>query len=355
MLSHHTKPITLFIPHRFVGDCLMMTPILQQWAAQRPNEALAILAPPPLHPILSELPGVTLVMDYNSPLKAVFKAHPTIERVVITRPSMQQALTAKWLGAKAVFGFSAQKLLIKNQFVHWGVGLDKKVAHPVLSNQRHELDYWFDLMAIAGLTPNRTERQLLCPVPQNALEAFNHRRQTDPHWHLLADSPYNRPYVVVHWAAASRNKDVAISKLLPALQWLSQEKGYLLVLTGMPQHVEQYQALLPLLPPDKTLVLAGQTSLVELACLIANSQGLVGLDSAPLHMAAALGVPSIVGVYGAVSPVQWAPPVQLGTRFVAASLVLPCKPCLPKLCYHTQCRTALTPSYLFAQVQRAFK
>jgi ADP-heptose:LPS heptosyltransferase len=53
--------------------------------------------------------------------------------------------------------------------------------------------------------------------------------------------------------------------------------------------------------------LAGRTNLLELASVVARAACAVGNDTGPMHLAAALGVPSVVLFSGASDPALTAP------------------------------------------------
>jgi heptosyltransferase-3 len=73
-----------------------------------------------------------------------------------------------------------------------------------------------------------------------------------------------------------------------------------------------------------TLDLSGQLTLKELAALAARARLFVGVDSAPMHIAAAMGTPTI-GIFGPSGDREWGPWGE-GHR-VVASLNHPCRPC----------------------------
>ncbi len=70
--------------------------------------------------------------------------------------------------------------------------------------------------------------------------------------------------------------------------------------------------------------LAGELSTKELAALLARAAVVVSNDSGPMHLAAALGAPT-VGLFGPETPVMYAP---LGERTRALYRPTPCSPCI---------------------------
>jgi ADP-heptose:LPS heptosyltransferase len=104
--------------------------------------------------------------------------------------------------------------------------------------------------------------------------------------------------------------------------------------------------------PEGATILAGQASLKVSGALIETSALFVGNDSAPLHMAAAVGTPA-VGIFG---PSNWNQFHPLGTPGYMQRVVhsdLPCSPCfhflgndppwVHNLCYTRACLKAITP------------
>ncbi len=76
--------------------------------------------------------------------------------------------------------------------------------------------------------------------------------------------------------------------------------------------------------PAGTVDLSGQLSLKELAALTAQARLFVGVDSAPMHIAAALATP-VVAIFGPSGDREWGPWGE-GHR-VVASMTHPCRPC----------------------------
>ncbi|HUT23133.1 MAG TPA: glycosyltransferase family 9 protein, partial [Sumerlaeia bacterium] len=96
------------------------------------------------------------------------------------------------------------------------------------------------------------------------------------------------------------------------------------------------------LPPGR-LVLAPSTNLRELAVLLEAAAAVVGGDTGPVHLAAALGAP-VLGIYGASDPVRNGPWGE-GHKVIACDAV-PCAPCWRTRCNRAEsleCLAALSP------------
>ncbi|MDQ7780840.1 MAG: glycosyltransferase family 9 protein [Planctomycetota bacterium] len=86
----------------------------------------------------------------------------------------------------------------------------------------------------------------------------------------------------------------------------------------------------------------------ELAAVLDASCGFVGSDSAPLHLAASLQVPS-VALFGPKDPVVHGP---WGERCLTVFKGLPCSPCVKRTCESPQCMTAITVDEVFEGLTR---
>jgi heptosyltransferase-3 len=92
--------------------------------------------------------------------------------------------------------------------------------------------------------------------------------------------------------------------------------------------------------------LAGATDIGDLPALYAAFRGLVGVDTAALHIAAAVGTPTL-GIFGPSSPVSWAP---RGRAHAVVSKALECVPCRRTGCEGTR-RSRCMEQLGFAEVQ----
>ncbi len=97
------------------------------------------------------------------------------------------------------------------------------------------------------------------------------------------------------------------------------------------------------------------TDLRDAILALAAAAAAISNDSGLLHVAAALGTPSI-GIFGPTSPWHWAPLNPLAATIETTS-ALPCRPCHKPVCRlaHHRCMTEIAPEQVFAAVHRALK
>jgi len=89
------------------------------------------------------------------------------------------------------------------------------------------------------------------------------------------------------------------------------------------------------------MIAAGETSVGQLLALLKLADGFVGNDSGAMHIAAALGQPT-VGIFGSTNPARTGP---LGPRTRVLWQHLICSPCLARTCRfgHYNCLKEITP------------
>src|SRR5262249_13417615 len=86
---------------------------------------------------------------------------------------------------------------------------------------------------------------------------------------------------------------------------------------------------------------------------LASADAAISNDSGLLHVAAALGTPTI-GIFGPTSPWHWAPLNPLAA-VVQADGEIDCRPCHKPVCRmgHHRCMTEIAPDRIFALAQSA--
>jgi ADP-heptose:LPS heptosyltransferase len=103
--------------------------------------------------------------------------------------------------------------------------------------------------------------------------------------------------------------------------------------------------------------LCGKTTLGQLIAVLSQLDALIGLDSAPLHLADALcasqNKPKLIALFGATSPGRTGP-VSQGS--VALTTTLACQPCLSRVCKLAThaCMTELLPEQVYQALATQF-
>lgn len=109
-----------------------------------------------------------------------------------------------------------------------------------------------------------------------------------------------------------------------AARLLDRDPRVRILLSGVASEVGLVESIRAELPRDRTVDLAGATTLGELAAILGRCRLVLSNDTGPVHLAGAMGVP-VFGFYGPNTPVLYGP---LGARAHAFYLALPCSPCI---------------------------
>lgn len=109
---------------------------------------------------------------------------------------------------------------------------------------------------------------------------------------------------------------------------------------------QQIRQCVPLAQP---LNLTGKTSLGELICLYRQANLVIGADTGPVHLAAAVGATPVVAVIGATPKKRNGP---YGRDCYSIDLGLSCQPCFKKVCPlgTRACLEELTVEHVFAAI-----
>jgi ADP-heptose:LPS heptosyltransferase len=112
--------------------------------------------------------------------------------------------------------------------------------------------------------------------------------------------------VVVHPGAAYPSRRWPASRFAAVARWAA-ERGHRVVVTGGPTEVDLAETVRrgAGLAPDA--VLAGRTSLDDLAAVVASACLVVAGDTGVAHLATAYRTPSVL-LFGPTSPDRWGPP-----------------------------------------------
>lgn len=171
---------------------------------------------------------------------------------------------------------------------------------------------------------------------------------------LLAEAwvPEGAPLVGLHVGGSRRwqSKRWPVECCVQLVDRLAAERHIRTVLTGEKADGPLAQQIARA-ARAKPVMAVGRTSLAELAAMITRCQAFVVSDTAPLHMAAAVGTPA-VALFGSTDPARHAPPAA-ALRVLKVSL--PCSPCYRASCYrlgrgHMECMRLLTVDRVYQAV-----
>ncbi|UXY15573.1 putative lipopolysaccharide heptosyltransferase III [Chitiniphilus purpureus] len=341
----------LVIKLRHHGDVLLTGPVFSTLAAAHPGiEVDALLYHDTremltLHPHVAQVHTIGRDWRRLGPL-AQLRRYWGLYRTLKARDyDLIVHLTDHWHGARLA------RLLRPRLAVAPAPGKGGRVAdrwwrrsfdtlYPVVGgNRRHTVEIHLDALRRIGIQPTEATR----PLRFAAGEAAEQRVAG-----LLATAGVQAPYLLIHPTSRWLFKTWPVARMAALIDALTT-RGQTVVLSAAPAPAELAWIgdLNARLARPVAADLAGQLSLKELGALIAGAQAFIGVDSVPMHLAAAVGTPT-VALFGPSGDIEWAP-WQVPHRIVTEPVS--CRPCGQDGCGGgkvSDCLTAITPERVLA-------
>ncbi len=273
---------------------------------------------------------------------------------------------------------------LKNRNLPHAVSLEKRQLARGLAAQAYELavvlehaDRYFDLVRRAGAAEVRGFDTIRFDPALHSM-VNNLRAAGFDRWpedRLRMDLPLSpddekaaddflrgvgRPIIGIHAGyGPKRHKNIQEHRLrgwsaenFSALGRTLASRGFRLVLTGSADDRELAERIAGSLPEGTSRLLAGRTTVRQLAAVIQRTVLFVSVDSGPAHVAAAVGTPLVVlwgpGILDQTRPISARSPVRIVRHPVF------CAPCygtpLMKTCRENICMQSITPAEALAAI-----
>ncbi len=331
-----------------VGDFVMATPVMRALAESAPG-----------------LPVTWLVRQSNTPF---LEGHPLAPNVVVDptvsgtsvrsghRPHRWRALVRALRPLRAAVFVN---LWDRDSFVYhlaaWRAGIPWRAGNLVANEggwsynagqaivadpTRHEVEWNLAKVSTLGLRATGFPPLWIGGSREAtaSADAMLARHGVDP----------TRPFVALSPATSGTNKRHDARTYAATVRHVRQACGVPTVILGGPGDGALGDEIVRL-SASGAVSLAGQTSVSQLAAIIARSRLHIGCDSGPAHVAAAVGTPSVVIVAAkAQKPMRWGPWMVRHRIVRARSRCL--RTCRPLACPADDCVRAITAGDICAAV-----
>jgi heptosyltransferase-2 len=315
------RPSVLVVQTAFLGDVVLTTPLLSVLAAR--YGPVDVLTTPAAASLLESHPAVAGLMRYDKhesargwrglrQMGSALRARH-YRSVYLPHRSLRSAVLALWSGAKERVGFAGSAASLT---------YTRRVARP---RSGHEVERLLALAAPAeGPSPPVT--LALSLKDHAAAEAWLGARGVGPRFIAMAPGSV--------WG----------TKRWPYYHELASRVDGPIVVIGGKDDVQLAQGIVQS-HGTKVVSAAGQLSLRESAALIHRAKVLVTNDSAPLHLATAVGTP-VIALFGPTVPEYGFGPRRPGDLALGHG-ELSCRPCSrhgPQICPlgHHRCMRELS-------------
>ncbi len=198
-------------------------------------------------------------------------------------------------------------------------------------HMRHEVRRQLDLVAAIGAsTPDERLRFQVHPCDEISVATQLERAGVDA----------RRAYVAIHPGASAASRRWPPERFGAAADLIAGQTGCKIVFCGSAAEAGLVEAARATMRRHAVVCLAGELSLGELAALIDGASLLVCNNSAPAHLAAALGTP-VVDLYALTNPQHT--PWRVPSRVISHDV--PCRWCLKSSCpeQHHDCLNKVEP------------
>jgi heptosyltransferase III len=339
----------LVIKLRHHGDVLLTSPVFQVLKNRAPHLEIDALVYHDTRDMLSGHPAIDTIFTIDRTWKSqgveaqlhgewrLFKSlqFRDYDLIIHLTEHNRGAWLARLLGPR----YSVARSLPKNGKA-WKRSFTHLYPHP-RATPRHTVELNLDALRRIGVQPTQEERRLVLVPGETAEERVSEL--------LLTNEVVEQQFIHIHPTSRWFFKTWPVERVAELCDALHAQ-GERIVLTSGPDEKERkmIDAILSrtTLPPVN---LSGQLTLRELAALTARAKLFIGVDSAPMHIAAAMQRP-VVALFGPSGDIEWGP-WMTPHRVITSNH--PCRPCGNDGCGGgkvSECLTTLPVSRVLAAV-----
>jgi len=274
----------LVVAPNWIGDCLMATPALRALKQNLKSPYIGILTHPRVRDIFKNNPNVDEIIEFNGGSSIFFKlrlisrlGEIKFDTAFILKPSFTKSLICKLSGIKDIYGHKSRKITFINRFAENS------------SQEVHKMDYYLSIVRSLGFEAAKKES-----------EFFLTEGEIDEAGPLLRDIPRARFRIILHPKANWSLKEWPKESFAKLADKLTGELDAAVVITGTSQDLE-LACKIEKLMFNKPYILAGKTSLGELAALIRSADLFISADTGIMHLAASMHTP-LIALFGPTHP-----------------------------------------------------
>ena len=326
-----SEPI-LAIRLRALGDVVLVTPALRALNRGMPDRPVEVVTEARYAPLLEGLAGVARVWPLERSATGTIALARELRRrryaIAVDffgNPRSAQLVAASGARVAAGFDLRGRKHAYRIRVPRDAPGEGGKREYASAAHVRLAL-------AVGGVADGLETRVAVAePARARAAALFAEAGVTDPARTLglvAAGTWPTKTWPLSHAASLARQLTDA---------------GHALLLIAGPGEEAFSEALGQLAPALKRLPVCG---VGELAAVLSRLRAVLGTDSGPRHLAAALGIPTYAW-FGPTSPDTWQPPGPLHAFWQTS---LPCRACDRTQCPHWNCMPELDPNAAVTRV-----
>lgn len=315
-----------------IGDEILSLPVATELRRAMPGARVTFLSSVYAAPVLAHHPDLdeVLTVTGQEPLRALIQLYRrNVDAAIFLKP-FRRHMTAAWL--------ARVPLRIGTGYRWYSWLLNRRVYEHRSDFSRHESAYNCGLLRGLGLAPGELSRPRLVVTAEEQDWARQFLGGTLARRVLVHPGGFSsRAWKPVHF------RDLVLS--------LARE-GHQVLLTGSAAEQDKLQTDAQIRAwPEGVKDLMGQLTLRQLMAVIAESHAVLSMSTGPMHIAAALDVPtiSIFDPRRSQSPTRWRP---TGTGVVLYPKVPTCEKCIYEACPYWDCLDRITVATVNQHITR---
>ncbi|MDG5469935.1 glycosyltransferase family 9 protein [Deltaproteobacteria bacterium IMCC39524] len=281
-----------------IGDAVLLVPVILRLREAFPTACIDVLAEKRNSRVFSLCPGVNQVLCYDRPLELLAVLRSDYEVVIDSE---------QWYHLSSIVA----RVVCSQIKVGYGTNERKRLfTHTIdYSPAKYELNNFLELLKPLGLESPSLNLYPFLTVPEIDQESADN----------MLGSLLEEPFIILFPGASVAEKRWSCAKFHELAVWCEKQNTRVVIVGGEQDREAGAQIASGL----SALDLTGKTSLEQTAAVLARGTVVVSTDSGILHLASALGRPT-VSLFGASSQAQWAP---RGPHHVVIDKSLDCSPC----------------------------
>jgi heptosyltransferase-3 len=335
-----------------IGDVVLSIPAFRTVHENFPHAKIVVAVREKACELIQHLPGVHGVISINQDTRSLLREityqwtffslvrHYRFDLVMDFRTGTRGAILAFLSGAQERVGFFDHESLWRNRLFTKFYRLDYKLP-------QHVADYYSSLPLAYGLNVNDEIPVIhVTPAMEQQAARILEREMIPAELPIIAIQPFSL------W----QYKEWSVNKYIQLIQRILSEYKVTIVIMGSRDEYERAKNIVDHCKDYDGHVfnMAGKTSLGELAAILKACQLFIGSDSAGMHIAAAVGTPTVI-IFGPSAPASWAPK---GNNHSIVQKNISCIPCRQKGCNGTEfsrCLEELDMNDVFAVVRSHYE
>lgn len=300
-----------------LGDVLLATPVFSNLRLAYPNTKLHALTGAWGRVILENHPDVDKVLEYNSPAFCRSEQPTSFKNALQLCRQLRRHkydLLVELRGDWRIVCFALLSVTPR-RLNRASLQIANKLGFSRFSGT-HETIRNLDVLKRSGIpTPIQTTTFLVTREDEKWSSNFIETHQIE------------HPFIVIHPGSPIPLKRWEPERYAELADWLIVQKHAQILFVGVKDEIPIINRIQDLME-EKSVSIAGKTTITQLASILLICKVFIGNDSGPMHLAAAVGTQTI-GLYGPGDPKRFGP---VGDKCQTIQKKSDCPPCLGTTC-----------------------